>query len=49
MALPVDPGVATSALWLHQGQVATEGDPEDVISAYMRYCRLEDLELDDED
>ncbi|MDW3220219.1 MAG: ABC transporter ATP-binding protein [Acidimicrobiales bacterium] len=40
--------MATSALWMHQGEVAQEGDPEDIIAAYMRYCRLEDLELPDE-
>jgi ABC-type polysaccharide/polyol phosphate transport system ATPase subunit len=31
---------ATSALWLHQGRVVEYGDPDDVVSAYMRYCRL---------
>ena len=40
--------MATSALWMHQGEVAKEGDPEDIIAAYMRYCRLEQLELPDE-
>lgn len=40
--------MATSALWMHQGEIAKEGDPEDIISAYMRYCRLERLEVPDE-
>lgn len=40
--------MATSALWLHRGSIAQAGDPEDIIAAYMRYCRLEQLELPDE-
>lgn len=40
--------MATHALWLHQGSIAQQGDPEDIIAGYMRYCRLEDLELPDE-
>jgi ABC-type polysaccharide/polyol phosphate transport system ATPase subunit len=42
--------MATEALWLHQGQVAALGDPDDVVTRYMRYCRLESmpLELDDQ-
>ncbi|MEZ5246725.1 MAG: ABC transporter ATP-binding protein [Acidimicrobiales bacterium] len=40
--------MATQAIWLHQGAIAASGDPEDIIAAYMRYCRLEDLELPDE-
>lgn len=40
--------MATQAIWLHQGAIAQEGDPEDIISAYMRYSRLEHLELPDE-
>lgn len=40
--------MATDAMWLHQGAVADAGDPEDIIAAYMRYCRLEHLELPDE-
>ena len=35
---------ATDAIWMHQGQIAERGDPEDVINSYMRYCRLEQLE-----
>jgi len=40
--------MATQALWLHQGSIAEAGDPEDIIAAYMRYSRLEHLELPDE-
>jgi teichoic acid transport system ATP-binding protein len=32
--------VATSALWLHRGRVVEFGDPDDVVAAYMRYCRV---------
>lgn len=39
--------MATLALWLHQGRVAAFGDPDEVVDQYMRYCRLESLELDD--
>jgi ABC-type polysaccharide/polyol phosphate transport system ATPase subunit len=35
--------MATHALWLHQGRVAEVGDPAEVVSKYMRYCRLESL------
>ena len=38
--------MATQALWLHQGRVAELGDPDEVVSKYMRYCRIESLELD---
>lgn len=37
--------IATAALWLHQGQVREYGDPDAVVSAYMRYCRIEEAEL----
>ena len=39
----------TQAIWLHQGQVVEEGDPEQVAGSYMRYCRLsaDDPVLDD--
>jgi len=41
--------MATTALWLHQGKVVEFGEPDDVVSSYMRYCRIEALEgLDDE-
>ncbi len=36
--------MATSALWLHQGKVVEHGDPDDVVSSYMRYCRIESLD-----
>jgi ABC-type polysaccharide/polyol phosphate transport system ATPase subunit len=39
--------MATEALWLHQGRVAEFGDPDEVVSKYMRYCRVESLNLDD--
>jgi ABC-2 type transport system ATP-binding protein/lipopolysaccharide transport system ATP-binding protein/teichoic acid transport system ATP-binding protein len=35
--------MATEALWLHQGQVAELGDPDEVVSKYMRYSRLESI------
>ncbi len=42
--------MATHGLWLHQGRIVEFGDPDDVVAAYMRYCRLEASELvyDDE-
>jgi teichoic acid transport system ATP-binding protein len=39
--------MATEVLWLHQGRVAEFGDPEEVVSKYMRYCRIESLMIDD--
>jgi teichoic acid transport system ATP-binding protein len=39
--------MATEALWLHQGRVAELGDPDDVVSKYMRYCRLESIGYSD--
>jgi len=33
--------MATSAIWLHQGRIAEFGDPDDVVNAYMRYCRID--------
>ena len=41
--------MATSAMWMHQGSMAAAGDPDDVVAQYMRWCRLEDLELQDQD
>ena len=35
--------MATTALWLHQGRVARLGDPDEVVAAYMRYCRIQSL------
>ena len=37
--------MATDAVWLHQGSVVSEGEPDDVVARYMRYCRLEKLDL----
>lgn len=37
--------MATDAIWLHQGRVVAGGDPEDVVARYMRYCRLERLDI----
>lgn len=41
--------MATEAVWLHQGRIAATGDPDDVVSRYMRYCRLEAMPLDMDD
>jgi ABC-type polysaccharide/polyol phosphate transport system ATPase subunit len=38
--------MATQALWLHQGKVVEFGDPDDVVNAYMRYCRIDAAALD---
>jgi ABC-type polysaccharide/polyol phosphate transport system ATPase subunit len=42
--------MATEAMWMHQGRVEDIGDPDVVVGKYMRYCRLEsmDLEFDDQ-
>jgi ABC-type polysaccharide/polyol phosphate transport system ATPase subunit len=39
--------MATEALWLHQGRVVELGNPDEVVSKYMRYCRIESLRIDD--
>jgi teichoic acid transport system ATP-binding protein len=41
--------MSTEAIWMHQGKIAEQGDPEDVAASYMRYCRLSNAEpvLDD--
>ena len=39
--------MATEALWLHQGRVAEFGDPDEVVSKYMRYCRIQSLGFND--
>ncbi len=39
--------MATEVLWLHQGRVAEFGDPDDVVDKYMRYCRIESLDMSD--
>ncbi len=41
--------MSTRAIWMHQGQIADEGDPEDVAASYMRYCRLKPEDLMDDD
>jgi teichoic acid transport system ATP-binding protein len=41
--------MATEAIWLHEGQVAAAGDPDDVVAGYMRYCRLESMSLEFDD
>jgi teichoic acid transport system ATP-binding protein len=38
--------IATTALWLHQGHVVEHGDPDDVVGAYMRYCRIDAADMD---
>ena len=38
--------MATDAIWMHQGRIEAAGDPEDVVTAYRRYCRLEQLDLE---
>ena len=37
--------IATTALWLHQGRVVEYGDPDAVVGAYMRYCRINAADL----
>jgi ABC-type polysaccharide/polyol phosphate transport system ATPase subunit len=41
--------ISTKVLWLHQGRVVEFGDPEDVVSRYMRFCRIEAADLDWDD
>jgi len=33
--------MATSALWMHQGQVVEHGDPDEVVESYMRFARIQ--------
>ena len=33
--------MASNCLWLHQGKVVADGDPDEVIREYLRFCRLE--------
>jgi ABC-type polysaccharide/polyol phosphate transport system ATPase subunit len=42
--------MASNCLWLHQGKVVQDGDPDEVIREYLRFCRLEASSegLDDE-
>ena len=37
--------LATSAMWMHQGKVIEGGDPDDVLSSYMRYCRISSRDM----
>jgi teichoic acid transport system ATP-binding protein len=39
--------MSTACMWLHQGKIVEHGDPEEVITRYARYCRL-DEDLGDE-
>lgn len=32
-------------IWMHQGEIVGEGDPDDVAARYMRYCRLSESDL----
>jgi ABC-type polysaccharide/polyol phosphate transport system ATPase subunit len=32
--------MATQAMWMHEGRVVEQGDPDEVVAKYMRYCRL---------
>lgn len=41
--------MATQAIWMHQGRIVEDGDPDDVTASYMRYCRLSDAQLLDDD
>ena len=41
--------MATTAMWMHQGRLVEIGDPDDVVSSYMRYCRLADMRMDMDD
>lgn len=41
--------MATNALWLHEGQLIEQGETDDVLQSYMRYCRLEALDAMYED
>jgi teichoic acid transport system ATP-binding protein len=40
--LPALRRVATKCLWLHQGRLVEFGDPEEVISAYKHFCKIQD-------
>ncbi len=35
--------MATTAIWMHQGRIVEQGDPDDVVAAYMRFCRIQSL------
>jgi ABC-type polysaccharide/polyol phosphate transport system ATPase subunit len=38
--------MATSAIWMHEGRIVERGDSDEVVSKYMRYCRLESADLE---
>ena len=38
--------MATSAIWMHEGRIVESGDSDEVVSKYMRYCRLESADLE---
>ena len=40
--------MSNEAIWLHQGHVVENGDPDDVVASYMRFARIQSLggELD---
>lgn len=33
--------MATTAIWMHQGELVEHGDPDEVVNAYMRYARIQ--------
>jgi len=42
-------GMADRALWMHQGKVAAVSEDTDaVVARYMRFCRMENMALDEE-
>ena len=41
--------MTSQAIWMHQGRIVEQGDPDDVAASYMRYCRLSDADLLDDD
>ena len=36
--------MASKVLWLHQGQIVDYGEPMEIVGAYKRFCKLQDLE-----
>lgn len=40
--------MTTQAIWMHQGKIVEQGDPEDIAASYMRYCRLSSAEVLDD-
>ena len=41
--------MANSCVWLHEGQLMGDGEPEDVVKEYMRFCRIRRSKLDEMD